>query len=218
MIYLFHGEDSVSSKNFLLKLKNDYSSFDEISLKNVKNIRDVLPSGQGLFSDRKLVIIENFSLTKSPMLPKKLDYDVVLWFPETVTPPVWVDKVWFFKPQQTSSSFKLADYIAYGQEKQALQLLGELLRQPREREMIIGTLVRQLRLLALSLNGENSEVSKSQFLQDKIRDQARNWSFRKIRTALIYLLKTDLWLKQGKLSGEALFTNLTIDLCRLNHH
>ena len=216
MIYLIHGEDIVSSKNFLLNLKKNYSGFDQVSLKNVKNIAEVLPSGKGLFSDKKLVVIENFPLRKDVQLPKKLDYDAVLWFAETIPVPTWVDKVWYFKQNQTLSSFKLADAVAYGQEKQALAILTDLLKDPKEKEMVVGSLVRQLRMLALCLSGQSEEVSKSQFLQGKIREQAKNWNFRKLRTALIYLLKTDLWLKQGKLSGETLLTNLTIDLCRLS--
>ena len=57
MIYLVHGEDSVASKNFLLKMKSDYSSVDQISFKNVKNVDEMLPSGKGLYSDKKIVII-----------------------------------------------------------------------------------------------------------------------------------------------------------------
>ncbi len=216
MIYLLHGEDIVSSKNFLLNLRKEYSGFDQISLKNVKNLDEALPSGKGLFSEKKLVVIENFPLKKEFQLPKNLDYDVVLWFAESVSAPSWVDKAWYFKQNQTQSSFKLADYIAYGQEKQALSLLNDLLKDPKEKEMIVGSLVRQLRLLALTISGELSEVSQSQFLQSKVKEQAKNWNLRKVRAGLIYLLKTDLWLKQGRLSVETLLTNLTIDLCRLS--
>ncbi len=216
MIYLIHGEDSVSSKNFLLKMKNDYSGFDQVSFKNAKNVAELLPSGKGLFSEKKLVIIEKFPIRKDFELPKNLDFDVVLWFAESVTAPTWVDKVWYFKQRETNSSFRLADAVAYGQEKQALTVLKELLREPREKEMIIGSLVRQMRLMALSLSGERQEISRSQFLQDKVSEQTKNWNFRKLRSALVYLLKTDLWLKQGKLSAETLLTNLTIDLCRIS--
>lgn len=216
MIYLVHGEDVVSSKNFLLKMRTDYTSLDQISFKGVKNIDELLPTGKGLFSERKLVIIENFPLRKGFELAKNLDFDVVLWFPETVITPTWINKVWYFKQRETNSSFRLADAVAYGQERQALLVLKELLRDPREKEMIVGSLVRQMRLIALSLSGEGQEVSKSQFLQEKVQEQARSWNFRKIRSALVYLLKTDLWLKQGKLSVETLLTNLTIDLCRIS--
>src|SRR3989344_2678099 len=132
MIYLVHGEDSVSSKNFLLKMKNDYSSLDQVSFKNVKNVNELLPSGKGLFSEKKLVIIENFPIRKGFEIPKNLDFDVVLWFAESVTAPTWVDKSWYFKQREVNSSFKLADAVAYGQEKQALLVLKELLLEPRE--------------------------------------------------------------------------------------
>lgn len=216
MIYLIHGEDVVSSKNFLLNLKKDYSSVDQISFKNVKKIDEILPAGKGLFSDKKLVVIENFPLKKEAKLSSGLDYDVLLWFAASVTVPSWVDKTWFFRQNQNVSSFRLADLVAYGQEKQALLILKDLLKQPAEREMIIGSLVRQLRLLSLALADELLEVSKSQFLQNKISDQAKNWNFRKIKAGLVYLLKADLWLKQGRLSSETLLTNLTLDLCRLS--
>lgn len=216
MIYLIHGEDVVSSKNFLSKLSKDYTSIDSISLKNVNEIEKPLPSGKGLFSSKKLVIIENFPIRKDLKLSPELDFDVVLWFPNSVTVPKWVEKTWYFKQNQSISSFKLADCIAYGQEKQALSVLKELLKNPKETELIVGTLVRQIRLVLLYLKGESMEISSSQFVQDKVKEQARNWDHRKLKTALMYLLKTDLWLKQGKLSKETLLTNLTIDLCRLS--
>ncbi len=81
--------------------------------------------------------------------------------------------------------------------------------------MVIGTLVRQVRLISLFLNGEKSEVSKSLYVQERVSEQARNWSTKKVRILLMYLLKTDLWIKQGKLSAEILLTNLTLNLCRL---
>lgn len=217
MIYLIHGEDLVSSKNFLLKLKTNYTSIDNISLKNVKNLNQVLPSGNGLFSEKKLVILENFPLKKEIKLPQNLDYDTVLWFEESIDPPNWVNKIWYFKQNQANTSFKLIDYIAYGQEKQALMTLKEVLFYPKEREMIIGSLVRLMRLLVFSKNGELAKVTTSKFLQEKTVDQAKGWDLRKIRAGLMYLLKTDLWLKQGKLSPENLFTNLTINLCRLRN-
>lgn len=217
MIYLVHGEDIVSSKNFLLKFKESYSSVDTVSLKNAKNLNDVLPTGKGLFSEKKLVVLESFPLKKDLKLSKNLDYDVLLWFGDSITVPNWVDKNWYFKQNQSISSFKLVDYVFYGQEKQALEILRDLLRDTKEREMIVGSLVRQMRLLALAINGEVAEVSKSEFLREKIKNQAKNWNFRKIRAGLIYLLKTDLWLKQGKLSSETLLTNLTINLCRLSN-
>lgn len=205
----------VSSKNFVLKLKGEYSSVDQISLKNERDLLTVLPSGKGLFSKNKLVIIENFPLKKNFVLPKTLDYDVLLWFSETINPPSWIEKTWHFKARENISSFRFADYIFYGQEKQALEVLKRLLMDNKEREMIIGTLVRQVRMISLFLNNEKSEISKSQYVQERVAEQAKNWSTKKVRAALVYLLKTDLWLKQGRLSQETLLTNLTLNLCRL---
>ena len=215
MIFLVHGEDTVSSRSFLLKLRQDYSSAETISLKNIKDPQTILPSGKGLFSEKKLIILENFSLSKTKEINGDYDYDLVLWFPETITPPSWINKAWHFKQTNSVSIFKFADSVVYGQEKQALLMLENLLLSSKEREMIIGTLVRTLKMIALSLSGEAETVSNSSFVQSKVREQAKEWDLKKVKIALLYLLKTDLWMKQGKLSSEDLLTKLTFDLCRL---
>ncbi|HSX58270.1 MAG TPA: hypothetical protein VLE47_03340 [Candidatus Saccharimonadales bacterium] len=214
MIYLLHGPDVVSSKNFLLKLKADYQLIETISEKNEGKRQQLLRVGSNLFNDKKLVVLENFPI-KDLVLPEKLDYDLLLWYSSTVVPPTKADKVWFFKEKNSISSFKLADQIVYGQEKQALSTLGYLLETTKEEELIVGSLVRQLKLITLVLKGELSEVSQSSFLRDKTAEQAKNWSLGRIRQGALYLLKADLLMKTGRLSSKTVLANLTSDLCKL---
>ncbi len=214
MIYLIHGPDVVSSKNFLLKLRENYSVVEVISEKESRKGDRKLPTGQTLFQDKKLVILENFDL-KNFKLPKTNDYDLVLWFDSVVSQIIKADKVWLFKEKNQVSSFKLADLVSYGREKQALETLNQLLRTKGEQELIIGSLVRQLKLITLVLKGETAEVSQSEYLKAKIVEQSRNWTLEKIRVGLLHLLKTDLLLKTGRASAETLLTNLTSTLARL---
>ena len=214
MIYLLHGQDTVSSRNFLLRLKGQYQTTIVIDLKKSKGNFE-LPT-DSLFEQKTLLILENSLPKNADELLPKVSFDVAIWLPESIeTVPKWVDKDLLFKLSENSSTFKLADLIFLGQEKQALLVLESLFLNNTASELIIGTLVRQLRLVNLVLEGETEKVSKSSFVQKKASDQAKNWSLRKAKSAGLFLLRADLSLKKGLLPAKLVFTKLVVDLCSL---
>ncbi len=215
MIYLLHGPDTVSSRTYLLKLRSNYDSWESVEPKLLSKNPEVFLRAQNLFTAKHLVIIENYLPKEDEPLPALPSIDVVIWTDKLVSPPKWVDKNIPFKIAEQFSSFKLADAIGYGQEKQALILLEKLLAENTPAELIIGSLTRQLRLLSLALAGEWTQVSKSSFLQTKVAEQVKNWDRKKLRTASLLLLKADWDIKSGTLKAAETLTILIVKLTRL---
>ncbi len=214
MVYLLHGPDTVSSRNFLLKLKNQYQATTTLDLKKTKGQLD-FPT-ESLFARQGLLVLENSLPKEAGKIVERVQGDLVIWLSETVeTVPNWVNKNLNFKLAETTTTFKLVDLVFQGQEKQALIVLERLLLENTPPELIVGSLIRQLKLLALALSGEVSKISASSFVQKKITDQARVWSLKKIKSAGLFLLRADLNLKRGLLPTKLNLENLVLDLCQL---
>lgn len=214
MIYLLHGSDTVSSRNFLLRLKEQYQTSNVINVKKLKGGLD-LPSEQ-FFGQKNLLVLENAIPKNAEQVVPTISSDVVIWLTESLeNVPSWVEKNLHFQLTDSVSTFKLADLIFLGQEKQALSVLGNLTRNNTALEMIIGSLTRQIRLINLVIEGQEELVSKSSFVVKKSKDQAKLWSKRKLKQASMVILKADLSLKKGLLPKDLILTKMVMDLCGL---
>ena len=149
-----------------------------------------------------------------PLKPQE-DIDLAIWLEDLITPPSWIDKSVPFKQIDQNSTFKLADAIAFGSEKQALTILEKLLLENTASELIIGALTRQIKLLSLGYTNEWEKVSKSPFLISKIREQLYHWNRKKLKAATLLLLKADWDLKSGGLARTHSLTQLVSRLCQL---
>ncbi|HEY4695198.1 MAG TPA: hypothetical protein VIH52_04545 [Candidatus Nanoarchaeia archaeon] len=215
MIYLVHGPDTVSSRTFLLKLKSQYPSYETVNFKILKENLSVFLQSQNLFGNKKLLVIENFTPEQAKPLKPQEDIDLAIWLEDLITPPSWIDKSVPFKQIDQNSTFKLADAIAFGSEKQALTILEKLLLENTASELIIGALTRQIKLLSLGYTNEWEKVSKSPFLISKIREQLYHWNRKKLKAATLLLLKADWDLKSGGLARTHSLTQLVSRLCQL---
>lgn len=214
MIYLLHGSDTVSSRTFLSKLKSQYQDVTVIDCKKLTSETIILPQGS-MLSTQELVVLENFAPKKGEVLKNSGQTDIAIWIDREITSPNWVDKTLVFQGKDQAATFKFADSLSYGQEKIALLSVEKLMSDNTPPEMVIGSLVRQFRLMLFYFAGEKEKISASSFLQQKVSDQAKNWSIRKIKSALLLILKADLGIKAGKISPRNGLTLLAIDVCRL---
>lgn len=215
MIYLLHGPDVVSSQSFLANLKKSYPDIIVLSGKK-KTAEDLnLPKEANLFGHKKLLIVEDFVPKEKEPIEEIESADIILVNQEILVPPKWVSKSWLFKQAETLSNFKLVDQVVSGQKRQAQSTLAKLLKQKTPPELIIGSLVRQLRLLSLASVGEIESVSKSEFVQKKTKELAQNWNLTKIKKALILILKTDFEIKSGLINQNITLINLVENLTNL---
>jgi len=214
MIYLLHGPDTVSSRNFLLRLKKQYSFSTTIDVKKLRGSID-LPTIQ-LFEEKSLLILENSLPKNADKILPRISCDVVIWLAESLKPlPNWVSKDLHFQLYEPSSSFKLADLVFSGQEKKAQIVLAELMQKNTPLEIILGGLISQLRSINLILEGETQMVSKSSFVLKKTKEISKFWTFKKLKKASRLILKADLMFKKGLLSEKLLFPGLVSELAQL---
>ena len=212
MIYLLHGSDTVSSRLFLVKLKEKYEAVSTVvAKKGVKRVD--LPDTEYLLSSNQLLILENHLPSRKPTLPGNAD--LVIWMDTTVEVPDWIDKDFPFKQEVSVNVFKLTDAVFYGQKKIALQILVKALAQNLPEEIIIGSLTRSVRQLSMALEGKYEMISKSSFVQKKVKEQAENWDYRALRTAAKLLLKADWEIKTGKIPSAVSLTTVVNNLTEL---
>lgn len=214
MRYIIHGDDLVSSRNYLKNLKNQYQdviNLDGLTL-DLEGFLDVV-STQPLFPKKTLVVIENYKGPES-IFEARILLDVAFWWPRNLQKVPRGDKVHQFKNQNAFGIFKYADSIGQKQQKQALILLDKLLEERVPTEKIIAMLARQFRMIGQVLDGEDFKVSSSEFVRNKLSQQSNNWDFQKVQEALVVLFSVDVKIKKGEVKPTSALTFLTYKLCK----
>ena len=173
MKYLVHGEDIVSSRNYLSSLKKQYQNTvslegEKLSLEEFKEVASNLP----LFPGRALIVVENFP---DPKIIFSIDsvVDAAFWWPITLEEVPKADKIVYFKEKKAFGIFKFADSVGQRQIKTSLSLLSNLFEEKVSSEKIISIPTRQLKLIALVLDGDSDKVSSSDFVKKKLIYQSK---------------------------------------------
>ena len=215
MKYLIHGEDTVSSRNYLSSLKRHYQNTvflegEKLSLEGFKEIASNPP----LFPGKDLIVVENFP---DPQKIFSIDsvVDVAFLWPISLEEIPKADKIFYFKEKKAFGIFKFADSVGQRQIKTSLSLLNNLFEEKVSSEKIISILTRQLKLIAQVLDGDSDKVSSSDFVKKKLIDQSKLWSIKKIHIALALLFQIDVKIKKGRAKPEVALTFLAERLCKL---
>lgn len=167
-----------------------------------------------MFGEKLLVIVENYLPKEDNLDSLPAEVDIVFCKTGGVEKiPNWVDKHLNFKLPNQVNAFRLSDCVGYRQEKLSLTLLEKLFQENIPSEIIIGSLVREFRLISLVLAGELEKVSTSPFLQRKIREQANYWDKKKVKKAILRILKVDWGIKTGQSESQSSLTLLISSLC-----
>ena len=215
MKYLVHGEDIVSSRNYLSSLKKQYQNTvslegEKLSLEKFKEIA----FNPLLFPGKALIVVENFP---DPKIIFSIDsvVDAAFWWPITLEEVPKADKIVYFKEKKAFGIFKFADSVGQRQIKTSLSLLNNLFEEKVSSEKIISILTRQLKLIVQVLDGDSDKVSSSDFVKKKLIDQSKLWSIKKIHIALALLFQIDIKIKKGVTKPEVALTFLAERLCKL---
>lgn len=215
MIYIIHGEDTISSRNHLSNLKRQYgySAYLDGQKLTLQEFYEVA-ANQPLFSEKTLLIVENYT-GEEKIFAIDTPHDLAFWWPKTLTKLPSVGKVFHFKERvKAGGIFRFADSVAQRQERSALLFLNNLLEDGVPPEKIISILTRQLKLLAQALKGDVDKVSSSEFVRKKVLEQSHNWTLKKIKEGFLLLFQVDLRIKKGMIKQDAGLTFLTSRLCR----
>lgn len=218
MITVIHGDDIAESRSYFLDLKSKEKDF--ISLDGGKTtIADLIQNieGSGLFSDTKIIFIEEF-LTKR----KKADKDVkeilnfILKNSKDSTFVLWESKeilkreLSLFKDAAVKifklpkNIFLFLDNLKPNNAKNLLNLFHQALDSGIKEELILFMLQRQFRiLLALSDHGEESieEVTRlAPWQMSKLEMQCKSFNIQKLKDIYKKLYEIEIGQKTGSLS------------------
>lgn len=211
MIYLFHGDHHLKSRNLLnQKIKNFKEENREIIRLpqdfKIEELKQALESSS-LFGQEKAVIVENLFSKKGNNQEKIIDYllgqkhflpEFVIWESEVLQsrilkklPPFW--KILLFKTPRLI--FKFLDSLKTTSSSQSLALIKECLKT-EEPEFIFFMLARQIRLLILAR--ENLLTKMAPWQKDKLKKQTSNFTLKELLNLHKKLLEIDRKIKTGK--------------------
>ena len=210
MIYIIHGEDTVSSRNFFIdekKKAQDAVSFDEQSLSLSSLVQNI--EGGSLFTNEKTIFIENFLSKRAG------DEELVLYIQKHHE----VATLYFFEgkelsvkqknifPQAKVHLFKLPqkifsflDELAPGRRSQIIFLYHNLLKTV-DADFIFRMIIRQIRLLLFFSENSSDELMEVKNMQPwqrkKMEKQAALFSPAHLKSMYKKLSVIDTDLKTG---------------------
>lgn len=208
MIYIFHGEDFVSSRNAFNKVRDDSSVTLDASDLN-KDLLNQLMSESSLFSLHKKLLIENFFNKKSVKnndvlfeFIKKTDHlDIFIWDDNEITKnklkdfPRYEDQN--FKVQQ--NIFGFVDNISPASPAN-VKKFHEALTYSNP-EFIFTMIIRQFRLMLGILENSKNNIDEVSRLRDwqisKLKRQCSLFGEEKIKSIYKKLNKIDKSQKTG---------------------
>lgn len=209
MINIIHGDDTVSSRKFLVELKN--ASKNPVTLDGKElTFNDLVQTlkSNSLFSEEKNIFIENlFSKKKGSeldeiieLLKKDSNLNIVFWEDNELSksqlsnfPKV---KAQLFQIPKTLFSF-LDNFSTNGSSN--ILNFHEALKTT-DAEAIFYMLIRQFRLLlALSANSDGIEEAQrlAPWQKEKLQRQSRIFTVEQLKRTYNKLYETDLSIKTG---------------------
>lgn len=219
MITIIHGEDIVSSRIYLLEEKQKHK--DNVSFEGKKvTVTDLAQDiqGSGLFSDTKIIFIENFltRVKKTSRDAKEIinfilknhnSSNIFLWEPKEISKRellVFKDAVAknFKLPQNI---FLFLDSLRPNNFTNIISLFHKTLEAGVKEELIFFMIQRQFRLL-LALNDTNSAQTIEELIRlapwqkGKLERQANLFSQAQLKQIYNSLYKIEIGVKTGKLN------------------
>lgn len=219
MITIIHGDDIVSSRNYLQEEKRKHK--DSVSFEGKKvTITDLAQNiqGSGLFSDTKTIFIESF-LTgvkkTSKDVKEVIDFiiknhkssEIFLWEPKEISKR----ELFIFK-DAVAKNFKLPqnififlDSLKPNNFKNTISLFHKTIEAGVKEELIFFMIQRQVRIL-LALTDNDSENTIDELLRlapwqkGKLERQASLFSQEQLKRIYNNLYKIESGLKTGKLN------------------
>lgn len=216
-LLLLHGPAKAASRKKLIDLKQKFDQNSVVVFEEGSAVQTILGSlsTPSLFSDERLIILENpaedianFPLSASP-------FTLILWFDHEVTSkkPVmdWAKKVTaeilFFPEAREVSVFPFLDFLA-NQDQKAFLELQKLKKAGFDIQYLLTMVFYLLRSLAVT------PKNAPQFVKEKLAKQRRNFNAEKIIKLYREILEIDFKIKSGLLDlsqAEFLLVNKFID-------
>lgn len=211
MIYILHGDDVTSSRNYISELAGKKQSLI-LDGKNIPFTQiDEHLSSKSLFGDEKIVILENLlsKNKKKKEILKQIEnlnspFDIILWEDTKLTPATInllkkAETKAFLLPQYY---FQFLDSFAPGNPQKIYALYHQLL-QTMTAEQIFYSLVKRLRQLLILQMGNVKESKETASMQDwqlsKLHNQLSKWRDTNLFNVFQNLQDAEIKVKSGGL-------------------
>lgn len=221
MIYVIAGEDIVTSRKKLTELLEGKSNVIRLDGKKASLAElDEAVSGASLFSESKVVVVENFSKLSAQgrsasggkpddrfweilnQVQDDKNTDVILWDEADLSKKKYAKDVKVFNFQFPKFYYAFLDGFAPGSKK-SLELLSEVLKT-FEPEQVLHGLIRRVRQLLVMKSARFSEFSEFKRMQpwqiSKLKKQASLWTEDQLKKTFLELVGLDEKLKSGGLT------------------
>ena len=229
MVYVFHGEDTVASRKALIDLRSIYDSdaifeFSDQSLSEFVRVAD----GLGLFSPKKLVVVEIFKQTSLkevdylPYLEKKpKTTEVVFWIGEELPDASPLSKMvlkngWKirkFSSFNRNHVFKFVDCLFFRDRKGALNCLPALINSGENLFGIMSLVASRARQLLWLKTSALSGRGIKPFVRSKLTGQVGAFSQKDLIGVLCECSRVDLETKTGNLDPSLGIVEIIRKVC-----
>lgn len=203
-LLLVHGSAKVASRKKLIETKQKFDPNNVVVFEEGADSQAILGnlSSSSLFSDERLVILENPSADFTDYTLYPNPYTLLLWFDHEVSPkkPIleWVKKngqILFFPEAKEISVFPFLDYLA-AKDKKAFLELQKLKMAGFEIQYFITMVFYLLRNLVAT------PKTVPHFVRDKLHRQRKNFDLEKITNLYKNIIEIDFKIKSGLLEKD----------------
>ncbi len=194
-LLLLHGPAKAASRQKLIELKQKFDQNDIVVFEERANIQAMLGSlsTASLFSEERLIILENPSEDSINYTLYPIPYTLILWFFHKKKKKKWPGfECLLFSEGREVSVFPFLDCLAEGSNKAFLEI-DKLKKAGFEIQYFITMVFYLLRNLAVT------PKNAPQFVKDKLQRQRKNFSQEKITKLYKEILELDFKIKSGLL-------------------
>lgn len=201
-LLLLHGSAKAASRKKLIEIKQKFDQNNVVVFEEGTDLQTILGSlaTPSLFSDERLIILENPSEDFTNYLLPTTNYQLILWFDHEVSSkkPImeWVKKakgeLLYFPEAKEVSVFPFLDYLA-AKDKKAFLELNKLKNAGFDNQYFITMVFYLLRNLV------STPKTAPQFVKDKLIRQRKNFSLEKITSLYKEIIEIDFKIKSGNL-------------------
>jgi len=222
MIYILHGEDYPSSRQFV----TDLISKEKIDNKVELSITETTPeevsgitTSVDMFGNKTILVLNT---TKQGRMKVDSFIDALQEIPEGFTVVVLTQKalkssnafiknakklnatVKQFKPDKNSNIFKFVDFVFYGNRQKSYQELKQLILSGEDPIYVFSMLCYGLRNISYARFSSPAFNKLPPFIKSKISKQASRFSEKQIKVLYAYFYKLDRDVKTGNVDPEML--------------
>lgn len=222
MIYILHGEDIVSSRQFISKLQEQYKIGSKIEVEiletSPEEIREYV-SGVDMFGDAKMVVLD---VSKMGRMNADKFIEVIKGVPEDIIFVVLTSKklsksnaftknsvgikakTMLFKGTKKSNIFKFSDLVFEGKKAAAYKELRRLILAGEDPVGIFAMLTYGLRNIAYAELNSPMINKIPPFVKSKVQRQSQAFTEKQILYMYEKFYEMDRDVKSGKLDKELL--------------